>query len=174
MRNLVYRFLQPFLLLFILAVTANAQAPSPGKVSGSVLDQKTGQPVAFATIALLRTSDSVAVTGGMTDEQGVFIIEQVPFGTYLVNLRFIGYADKKLDILTIAPGKTEINLGRVLMMPKSQQLDEVVVSEQKDLFTSSFDKKVFEVGRNLVSANGSANTRTTAEYTRYRLILTAM
>lgn len=57
-----------------------------GTLTGKVIDQVSGQPLIGATVSIpdLR---NVAIT----DEKGVYVLNHIPKGTFLIQVRFIGY-----------------------------------------------------------------------------------
>ena len=70
-------FVGIFLSLFI---SVNIQAdgiPDGGQVKGRIFDQKSNEPIEFATIALFNALDSTLVTGTITDTNGRFSAEKV-------------------------------------------------------------------------------------------------
>ena len=76
------------LISFILCVTGSAVAQ--GRISGRVYDTKSGQPVEYATVAVLKVKDSTLVTGTVSESNGSFSVD-VPYGRYLVRISFMGY-----------------------------------------------------------------------------------
>ena len=62
------------------------------RYKGTVIDEQ-GQPVAYANIALLSPQDSTLITGGVSNESGLFVIpcEQQPV---LARISFVGYKTK--------------------------------------------------------------------------------
>ncbi len=59
------------------------------RYKGTIIDEQ-GQPVAYANIALLSPHDSTLITGGVSNESGLFVIpcEQKPV---LARISFVGY-----------------------------------------------------------------------------------
>ncbi|MBR2102355.1 MAG: TonB-dependent receptor [Prevotella sp.] len=59
------------------------------RYKGTIIDEQ-GQPVAYANIALLSPQDSALITGGVSNERGLFVIpcEQQPV---LARISFVGY-----------------------------------------------------------------------------------
>ena len=51
-------------------------------IKGQLKDQQNMQALAFATVALRRTSDSTLITGTASNIDGEFSIESVPDGRY--------------------------------------------------------------------------------------------
>ena len=59
------------------------------KVIGRVIDEH-GQPVEFANVALLSSADSTFINGGVTNQNGDFVIPCRP-GRMLIRVTFVGY-----------------------------------------------------------------------------------
>ena len=59
------------------------------KVIGRVIDEQ-GQPVEFANVALLSIADSTFINGGVTNQNGDFVIPCRP-GRMLIRVTFVGY-----------------------------------------------------------------------------------
>ena len=59
------------------------------KVIGRVIDEQ-GQPVEFANVALLSSADSTFINGGVTNQNGDFVIPCRP-GRMLIRVTFVGY-----------------------------------------------------------------------------------
>src|SRR5262245_22656652 len=100
--------------LFALAGAAFGQEHQ-GLVKGSIYDAASKKPVAYANIILFNQKDSTLVTGAASKDDGSFQINRVPPGNYYVNIQFIGYKTKRVESITIAPAKYEIDLGRILL-----------------------------------------------------------
>lgn len=76
-------------LLVLLAVTA--YAGTTGKISGVVTDAKTGQPLPGVAVSVEGT-----VLGALTDDQGRYVILNVPVGAYTVKAAIVGYTAVRL------------------------------------------------------------------------------
>jgi len=79
-----------------------AQTPAPASdrpaavsasaaVGGLVRDAGTGQPVEFASVALLRAADAGVVQATYTDAGGYYALGPVPTGAYTLAVSFVGY-----------------------------------------------------------------------------------
>jgi hypothetical protein len=119
MRKIIY-----YLSIVILVATllsSNILAAG-SNISGYVKDAKTGEPLLGANIVLLGTS-----MGASTDQNGKYVIPNVPDGSYTIRVSYIGYTEFKNEITT-AEGKTlkrDFNL-----MPVSIVGQEIVVTAQ--------------------------------------------
>jgi outer membrane receptor protein involved in Fe transport len=80
------RVLGVALALFALAFVPRAAEAQTGKISGTVTDAATGQPLEGVTVFLQGTG-----AGALTNASGRYFILSVPPGTYTVVARRIGY-----------------------------------------------------------------------------------
>ncbi|MDQ4141391.1 MAG: TonB-dependent receptor [Bacteroidota bacterium] len=152
-----YVFLN-FLLFFNEAFGQNTSNSSgTGRVTGVLIDQNSRQPVGFANIILFSAADTSAIAGGaMTDEQGKFAIEQVPAGNYLPKVSLVGYASRRLPVITISPDKLAVNLGTITFSPTTTQLKAVEIQGERPMVAYGLDRKVINVAKDLTSVAGSA------------------
>jgi iron complex outermembrane receptor protein len=87
-----YFLLSSGVLLFVLAANANdLSTPLPktilkGNFSGKITDAKTGKPVAATTIYITDVK-----IGAASDNEGNFIIKNIPDGNHLVEISHVGY-----------------------------------------------------------------------------------
>jgi outer membrane receptor protein involved in Fe transport len=149
-------FLFSFTYIYSQPATYNRDMPAIGKLSGIVIDADTRKPVEFATIAVIRVRDQKPETGGVANEKGFFMIEQIKPGKYFAKISFIGYESFSTDTFMILPQAPEKNLGTIRLNNASKKLNEVVVSGDRGIMQMSIDKKVFNVDKNLLSEGGNA------------------
>ncbi len=121
-------------------------------ISGKVIDAKTNQPLEYATI-VLKNSITQKISGGITDEEGVFKIN-TPKGTYEISIEFISFKPKKYPKQTI---NQNLNLGTIKLSEDANSLDEVVVIAEKTTVDIRLDKKVFNIGKDLSIRGGNAS-----------------
>ncbi|HTL83337.1 MAG TPA: TonB-dependent receptor [Bacteroidia bacterium] len=146
------RYLALFLLLFsvvpLLSNTFTAQT-----ISGKIMDQDK-KPVPFAVVTLLKASDSSLVKGATTDENGLFQLDNVVEGTYLLKASFTGYQEYIQGPLEFkADG--ELKLEDITLLPENSR-DEVVFSAAKPLFTQRADMLIMNVENSPVRIMGTA------------------
>lgn len=111
------------LLVLILLVFSTLSARA-GILRGHVTDQKTGDALAGAMLAI-RNNATSALVGTETDASGNYTI-QLQAGNYTVTLLYIGYKDVQTQIrLGGSNSEQELNLQ---MTPDEQQLSGVVVT----------------------------------------------
>ena len=129
-----------------------------GTLTGRLTAKQNGQskPVEFASIGLFLARDSSSVTGGLTDEKGVFTINNVAPGVYYALVQSLGFAPKRLSGITISANKTSVNLGTVVLTETAKQLNEVVVQGQRQAYEYSLDRKIVNVDQLPIAQGGSA------------------
>lgn len=106
-------------MLFLCPVPAWSQHI----VKGIVKDAK-AQPIIGANVIVRSVQDTLNYKGGITDENGQFIIKEIEEGKYNIDILFIGYADYRQE-LTL---NQSIDLGEIILAEDAMQLDEVVIT----------------------------------------------
>ncbi|HEX2961188.1 MAG TPA: outer membrane beta-barrel family protein [Ignavibacteriales bacterium] len=133
----------------------NGQFNAAGTISGSIIDSVTSKPIEYATISVMRNNDPKVITGSISDIQGKFIVEKVPFGPFKVKISFMGYNTLTKDSVIITPQRFSVNLGVIKISQKSVQLKGVEVTAQKGAVEFAIDKMVVNVEKTLPAAGGS-------------------
>lgn len=125
----------PFIIYFIVGCSiANAALPTPvdtikGRLRGMVTDKQTLEPVAGANIVLPGTLPQM---GTITDDQGRFIFERLPVGTYQVQVSYLGYKTIHTDFITV--GSVRETILTFELEPSLSEIAEVTIghSQRKD------------------------------------------
>jgi outer membrane receptor protein involved in Fe transport len=145
--------------LFAQKQQGNGSTPAIGRLYGKLIDAATKQPVAYASITVLRTlpngKDSL-VGGALTLENGDFNITSLPMGVFKVKASFVGNKDVLKPIKIAAPNNIEQDLGDLMMVADAQVLSTVEVKAEKATTTLSLEKRVFNVDKNITSSGGTA------------------
>jgi len=131
-------------------------AQTPGLIKGKIIDSLSATPVSFATIRIFSNSDKKLINGDISREGGDFSME-VQYGEYYAEIDFMGYESKKSPAFTLTEQKPTYDFGVVKLTTSVSTLDEIVVQAEKSTMELSLDKKVFNVGKDLANAGGSAN-----------------
>lgn len=144
-----------FLLVMLIAKVGIAQNTS-GKatIKGKVIDEKTNSVVEFATVSLYRL-DSTLVTGAITSVDGTFQINNVEKGIYYLKTDFIGFASNYSDKINISQNKQEIDLGTIKLSSFSNDMEQFEFVDEKELFETKIDKKVYNVSKDIGSQGGT-------------------
>lgn len=143
-----------YLVLFLLSsVWAMGAISNSGQVFGVVQDAS-GQGLPYVSIEIYtKTEPQDLITGSMSDENGYFVIEDIPYGEYELVLMAIGFADKAMDI-QITTDKND--LGVILIGDEIVMLDGVELRAETSQYRTEIDKRVVDVGKDLVSSGSDA------------------
>ncbi|GMQ28690.1 TonB-dependent receptor [Algoriphagus confluentis] len=143
-----------FFAVFVLLLLGSGSVFSQGKLRGVVQDQSSKKALPFASIAVFSEGDSL-IGGGITEDNGSFSID-LPLGRFYALVEFMGFDSFKSSVFALSRADANVNLGTVTLQASDQKLDEVVVQGEKTLMELSLDKRVFNVGKDLANAGGTA------------------
>ncbi|GIV55121.1 MAG: hypothetical protein KatS3mg039_1639 [Candidatus Kapaibacterium sp.] len=137
----------------LLPIVLAAQAT----VRGRVVDDGTGQPVGYATVSLHRSDDTSgrAVRGALSLPDGTFLLRSVPAGVYRLRLRLVGYRTAVRDSVRV-PSSGDVAIGTVRLRPEAIEQHAVEVSAERELHEVHLDRRVYQVGKDLTVAGGTA------------------
>ena len=150
------------LLLWVIPLFLNAQNPPSnppavrGTVSGFVIESQKQKPVEYANVVLYEATTLEQVTGTITDDNGYFKLSELRPGSYILEIKFIGFKAFTVDGLTIEAGRKDIELGGVVITPDVLALSSVEVLGEKPIIEFQIDKKVINVSQQFTSISGTA------------------
>lgn len=144
------------LLLWFLLGSMNlfATNENTGIISGKVIDKNSGDPLSYVTIVVKNSNE--IITGGITDDKGDFLIKGLALQTFEVEVQFMGYKTHKISVDLSSKSKS-INLGTVLLEEETTLLKEVEVVGEKSTIVQKIDRKVVNVGVDLINAGPTAS-----------------
>ena len=141
-----------FLFLFLLFGSfAFSQSVT---VSGEVRDSGTQAALPYVNVVLKQQLDSSFVTGGITNDAGIFQLSGLKPGDYLLEISFIGYR-KTYTPVTIGELSPFLDLGNFILAEAIATQNEVVIAEKRDDVGGALDKKTFSVADNVSQGGGS-------------------
>ena len=136
-----------------------SSAPRPfssGVVTGIVIDDASNEPLMFASVVLHNVADSSMVTGAITNEQGAFVIEQVPAGQFYVAINYVGYPRKEVNGISVTPREPVYEMGTIRVEPSAAMLTEVTIEATRQLMEVGLDRRVINVDSELTASGGTA------------------
>lgn len=148
--------IQTVVLLLFFFLSNRVVGNVSGTISGKVIDEESGDPLEFVSVAIYDAKDESLVTGTITGSQGEFSIKGISQGEYYVEVTFIGYNKLIKKGIDIQAGRTEIQVGDLLLPRSIKQLDEVEVVADEMGVEYKIDRKVINVSQQLTSASGTA------------------
>jgi len=137
------------LFLFLSTGFLAAQA----EISATVMDT-TGITLPGANAVLLREQDSLLTAFGTTDDKGVFLMQNVPAGKYLLRVTFLGY-ERPDQTIEVSKDDQYFGLGEIKMYPAGFFLNGVEVTADRIPIrmkgdTMMYNAEAFAVGENAV------------------------
>ena len=115
-----------WLTVFLLCSMNPVFAGETGKISGRVTDATTGEPLPGVNVVLTGT-----IQGGVTDEDGYYVILKVAPGSYTVQASIIGYARVSVQEVRVQVDRTT-NVD-IEMTEETIQAGEVVVIAEREV-----------------------------------------
>lgn len=103
-----------------------------GKIKGRVTDKANGEALVGATVVVLGTS-----LGATANEEGDFIILNVPAGTYDLKANFIGYQPYKLEKVQVSSDLTTETNFTLTPLAEGVAMEEIVVQRERDLVSKN-------------------------------------
>ncbi|RAK66709.1 TonB-dependent receptor domain-containing protein [Hymenobacter edaphi] len=126
-----------------------------GRISGTVLDAATKQPVEFATVALLPATGEQPLDGAVADDKGRFVLKGLAPGSYRLSVSFIGYG-ASVQPVTLAEGSMSADLGTIALQSQAKQLGEVQVTGERPVVESKPDRLVYNAAQDATNKGGTA------------------
>ncbi len=124
-------------------------------LTGTLKDSSTNESIIFAQVLLQNTTDSSLIVGSISDEKGVFVLENIVPNEYFITYKSFGM-NEKTDKIFIGKSSNILDLGNIYLNPTSQLIDEVVVSQKRNEVDYKMEKKTFTPDENLSQKGGSA------------------
>ncbi len=140
-------------LIFILLLSINAIAQVT--ISGRVLSNEDNQPLFNSTISVYKSGLNELVTGAISNENGRFIISNLPSGGYDFVISFIGFESTRRNILTGTLNNV-YDLGNIALQPATMEMGEVKISGEKQTVSSVLDRKSYSAENFVSGSAGSA------------------
>ncbi len=132
-------------------------AQSSGKIAGVVTDKNSGEPLPGVNVVIEGTT-----FGAATDEDGYYVILNVPVGQYELTASFIGYTTVSIKDLRVSASitteanfqleTTQLELGEAIVIVAERPLVEKNVTQSVSLVTSEQIQTIPIRGMNSIAA----------------------
>jgi outer membrane receptor protein involved in Fe transport len=136
-----------------LLIGVSTPALAQTSLTGSIWD-RSGKPLPFASITLLRSPDSSLVKGTISHESGSYFLDNIRPGQYRLVASAVGYTSGRSELVLV--GTTPVQLPALTLQEATKSLREVTVVTQKPLFEQQIDRLVVNVQNSITAAGGSA------------------
>ena len=127
------------LFLFLL-VPFFIYSGTTGKLSGTIKDAQTGEPLVGANVIIEGTN-----FGAATNIEGEYVILNIPPGRYNVKFSFIGYETTLMQDVSITVDQTTIH--QIKLNPQSIMVGEVIVTARTPLIQKDVTSSISVITR---------------------------
>nr|WP_294926209.1 TonB-dependent receptor [uncultured Flavobacterium sp.] len=151
-----FKFAMVFIVLFSGLYNYAQDRPASQnkvKVTGKVLEKVTKQPLEYATVTISLPNETKVVAGGITNPKGEFEVAVDP-GIYDIKIEFISFKATEYKQRSV---QENTNLGTVNLSEDAAQLNEVVVRAERSTVEIKLDKKVYNVGQDMIVKGGTVS-----------------
>ncbi|MFN8324784.1 MAG: outer membrane beta-barrel family protein [Flavobacteriaceae bacterium] len=142
-----------FLFLSISSIGIAQNNQKNGVITGKIIDKTTGKPIPYVNVSILENNK--IVTGGITQDNGSFSIKNLELKNYTVEFQFIGYK-KNIQNANLSEKNKVVNFNTVTLEEEAVQLEGVEIVKEKSIMEQKIDRKVINVGKDLISAGATA------------------
>ncbi len=143
------------ILLVLFPSVLMSQSRSPGVVTGRIFDEHSRQPIEYANVLLMDTVSGKLVSGNVTDSNGFFRLDNVPFGEFFLEYSFIGYGNNKKGPVNITRKNPSVDMGDLILDPSAMMMNEVTITAEKSMMITKIDRKVFNVQQDIMAQTGT-------------------
>ena len=141
--------------LFALGLHIISCAQETGSITGKVKDNN-NQPVEFANVFVYATNDSVKVVSGtITDNIGNFILSEIPYGQYFLNVQFVGY-EKHKQLIMLKRENRNNNVPDIIIETDATSLESVEITAFRNMIKKTEEGIVINASENLTQIGGTA------------------
>lgn len=132
------------MLLFLLAFTSVGMWAQKVTVSGTVMEEDTGEPVFSASVVLLKP-DSSMVVGASSKMDGKFSLSPVKPGNYIFRITYVGL-EPYFKNMTLTSKQQNVALGQVKMKTNAVVLKGAEVTARQAQVEMKADTFVYNAG----------------------------
>ena len=123
-----------------------------GIISGKITDKKTNEPLPYVNIVV--KENNKVITGAITSDKGTFQIKNLALKDYIVEIQFMGY--KTISKSAKLSENNSVNFNTIALEEDAVQLAGVEVISEKSTIVQKIDRKIINVGKDLISAGATA------------------
>jgi hypothetical protein len=127
-----------------------------GSITGVIVDDSTTAPVSYASVALLSAADSSVLNGMITNDQGKFQFNDIPYGKYNLKVTFVGYKPVVIKDLEVSRKNKTIDLQNLKIQEDFKKLEEAVIVGQRLKGEEKIDRTVFTINDDVRKASTTA------------------
>ncbi len=156
MKITIHNICYTLLLVAISCSVSFAQQAAPAaKVSGALVNDQ-GKPLDYATVSLLRASDSTVVKGALSNDAGVYVFTNIKAGNYIVKASVVGYQKAVSKSFSVPANASQVTAPALNLHTGSTELKGVTITATKPLIERKIDRTVMNVENSVLAAGNTA------------------
>lgn len=134
--------------LFIICALASSMLFSQDLSVSGIVKDKQNTPISYANVVLLSVSDSTVVKGGTSYDKGLFRINNVDKGSYILKTSFVGFTSVFQNITVES---NDVVVTDIVLEESNEALDEVSIIAKKPVVKKEADRLIFNVENTALS-----------------------
>jgi hypothetical protein len=139
-----------FMLITLLSLPIFCQT-----VKGRVQEHN-GKALPYVNVLLLNSKDSSLVKVGVTDTSGVYEIDNIPHGTYLLSASMMGYKRSYLFPINVTLQNPFMEAETFRLIEDITELTEIVIAEKRPFVEQYIDRMVVNVANSIIAGGSTA------------------
>ena len=125
-------------------------------IYGTVKDSITNKPIEYTSISIIDSKGTV-ITGGISDYEGNFKIQDIKPGKYDVKIEYMGFSSILIKEIKLSFRENPVkSLGEIKLQPTALELEAVKVIDDKPIFEFEADKMIYNSSDDIVAGSGTA------------------
>ncbi len=144
------------LVSVVIAMLVTPLVAQTGSIRGVVADTANNEKIPFATVAVYPLGSGIPVTGEISDGDGNFRIDRLPYGDYRVVISFIGYTPSEIERVAINRQSPSVDVGVVNLRVAAADIGQVDVVAQARTVTAGIDRTSYRAADFETSRGGTA------------------
>ena len=142
-------------IVFVLLSFFVSTLWSQYQIKGSLQDAS-GSPLPFANIVVKKSSEQANVTGGISEDNGIFTIPLKDEGSYIITISVLGFRKYQSEIFQLNAQSINKNFNTIVLEEASEQLEGIVITASVPLFERKIDRTVVNIAQRINTAGSSA------------------
>lgn len=144
------------IIAVILILTTSTALAQRGSLAGVIVDKTTKENIPFATVALMKAGEQEVFTGTVSDENGKFLIDKIPFGQYDMVVSFIGYTSGEISNVSVTSENKETDLGKIEIESNVFGIETVEVTAAARTSVNKIDRRTYRASDFETARGGTA------------------
>lgn len=149
----MYKISISIIFILIAAVQVNAQL---AMIEGKIADKTSNEVIPFASMVLYSEDNDKPVSGLVSGEDGSFSIKSLHFGSYSLQISYIGYLTDTINNIVLSAQNPRWNTGTIHLDISPIALEEAEIRKLSATMNNRIDRKVYTASDFETASGGNA------------------